>query len=76
MNSQEYETLSKKITELISVVEEQKVLIRKLETDISLLRGQFNRKLAGLKKEDQETPEEETKNINNPVLLPYNGFFK
>lgn len=70
VNSDEYEKLSKKITDLSSEVEELTAKIRIITSDVSNLRGQFNRKLTGLKKEEVS---EEEKDINNPVILPYNG---
>lgn len=73
VNSDEYEKLHKKITELSVEISELTAKIRLIQSDNSNLRGQFNRKLSGLKKE--ETPEE-TKDINNPVILPYDGTFK
>ena len=77
MNSEDYEKLSKKITDLATLVEELKVKFRVLETNYDNLRGNFNRKLAGLKKEevdpdpdpmDQKT---DSKSINTSVILPY-----
>ena len=68
--------ISKKNTEIFSELEELKVKIKVLETDINNLRGNFNRKLTKLKKEDMEEKKEETQTINNPVILPYNGSFR
>lgn len=76
VNSEEYEKLSKKISELSSDVTELTAKIRIITSDVSNLRGLFNRKLTGLKKEEQQEENEEEKSINNPVILPYNGLFK
>lgn len=73
INSAEYETISKKIVELNERVEILSHKLSVLQTSMDNLRGNFNRKLKGLKKDEQEEEEEETKDINNPVILPYNG---
>jgi len=76
INSDEYEKLTKKIIELNSDVSDLTAKIRILTSDNSNLRGLFNRKLTGLKKE--EIPEETTeeKDINNSILVPYSGNFR
>ena len=69
LNSDEYETLTKKIITLTGEVE---ALIKKFEvltTNYNSLRGLINRKI-GLKDLDQEQPQD----INNAVILPDNGF--
>lgn len=77
MNSEDYEKLSKKITDLATLVEELKVKFRVLETNYDNLRGNFNRKLAGLKKEEADSDpdpmdqKQDTKSINTSVILPY-----
>ena len=74
LNSDEYEKLYKKFTELQNLVNELTSKIAAVQSDNANLRGQFNRKLQGIKKEEQITEEiEETKNINSPVILPDNG---
>lgn len=73
VNSDEYEKLAKKITDLSSSVDELTAKIRIITSDVSNLRGLFNRKLTGIKKEEQVQEEEETKDINNTVILPWNG---
>lgn len=75
VNSDEYEKLSKKIIDLSSDVQELTAKIRTITSDVSNLRGLFNRKLIGLKKEEVGEVEEqqEQKGINNQVILPYDG---
>lgn len=73
ITSEEFEYTSKRITELLSRIEELQVKFKILETNYDNLRGQFNRKLSGIKKE--EIPEE-TKDLYNGMLLPFNGTFK
>ena len=76
VNSVEYEYLHKRLTELQNLVGELSSKIAAVQSDAANLRGQFNRKLTGIKKEEMKEEEEETKSINNPVILPWNGSFK
>lgn len=80
MNSDEYEKLTKKITDLTSDFQKLEARTNGIVTDIANLRGRFNQKLSRIKKEELEDTDEETKDkeesINNPVILPHNGFFK
>jgi len=74
LNSDEYEKLSKKIVDLYTIIEELSSKIRIVQSDNANLRGQFNRKLLGMKKEDAvEEQKTETESINNQVILPYDG---
>lgn len=59
LTSKEFDTLSRKITELSSEVEDLKIKFRFMNTNYDNLRGQFNRKLSGLKKEEEQQPDEE-----------------
>lgn len=74
LNSDEYERTSKRIIELHSRVEELQNKIAVLQTNYDNLRGQFNRKLSGLKEEDkkEELAESET-NIKKSIFLSPNG---
>lgn len=75
IHSEEYEQLSKKFVALLENVRELEVKFRILETNIDNLRGNFNAKLKKMRQEEIiEEKEEETKDINNPVILPYDGF--
>lgn len=75
LNSDEYEKLQKKIIDLDAKIEKANVDLRILQTDYNNLRGNFNRKLSGLKKEEADQEQkEETKDINNPVILPMHGY--
>jgi archaellum component FlaC len=74
LNSEEFESISKKITSLSSELEEIKNKFKVLETNYDNLRGNFNRKLRQIRFEDEEEQEQETKSINNPVILPENEF--
>lgn len=74
LNSDEYEKLQKKIIDLDAKIEKANVDLKILQTNYDNLRGNFNRKLSGIKKEEAElTQKEETQSINNPVILPWNG---
>lgn len=77
LNSSEYEHISKKIVELVTDIEELKNKFKILSTNYDNLRGNFNRKLSGLKGEEKVEPKEEeseeAKSINNPMFLPDYG---
>ena len=75
LRSDEYERISKKFTELAATVEELQNKFKILETNYNNLRGNFNRKLSGLKEEEKVVPkEEETEtNIKPSVFLTPNG---
>lgn len=70
INSQEYEKIVKRLIDIDARMEDLSVKYKILETNYNDLRGKFNRKLSGLKKEDEQVEE---KDINNPVILPWNG---
>lgn len=74
LNSKEYESLCKKLIELSSELEDLKIKLKILTTDQNNLRGNFNRKLGGLKKEEktEEATETET-NLKPNVFLSPNG---
>lgn len=75
LNSGEYEKLSKRIVELAGMVEELQNKFKILTTNYDNLRGNFNRKLSGLKKEEtEEEMTETTKDIKPNVFLSPNGF--
>lgn len=73
LNSDEYEKLTKKIIEFDSKIEKAIVDLKILQTNYDNLRGNFNRKLSGIKKEEATESTEQEKDINNPVILPWNG---
>jgi len=73
INSDEYEKLTKRIVDLYAIIEELSSKIRVVQSDNANLRGQFNRKLLGLKKEEAQEENTETQSINNQVILPYDG---
>ena len=68
LKSDEYEILVKKISNLSMQVDELHSKLKTLWTEYDNLRGKFNRKLSGLKKEEEQTEETE----NN--LKPFNPF--
>lgn len=62
VNSEEYERLAKRITELVAELGLLKANYKIIETDVDNLRGNFNRKLKGLVKEEEKVaPKEEEK---------------
>lgn len=73
INSEEYEKLSMKVVELHAMIHKLSSEIRIVQSDNANLRGQFNRKLLGIKKEEQTEEIQEQKDINNQVILPYDG---
>ena len=50
--------------------------LEKMEIKVLESRKVYQRKLKNLVGDEEETQMEETKGINNPVILPYNGSFK
>jgi hypothetical protein len=50
--------------------------LEKMEIKVLESRKVYQRKLKNLVGDEEETEMEETKGINNPVILPYNGSFK
>jgi len=68
INSNEYEFLFKRLLELSAENAALKNKFENLETTVSNLRGQFNRKLGNIKKEENEM--EATETINSSVILP------
>lgn len=69
MESKEYGDLSKKIADLDTRVTAVAAKADQLSTLVASLRGIINRKIS-----NEEV--EESKDLNNPVILPYNGSFK
>jgi flagellar biosynthesis chaperone FliJ len=76
INSDEYEKLAKKITEMSEEISTVSNNLKILETNYNDLRGKFNRKLAGIKQSENNDSITEEKDINNPVILPWNGTFR
>jgi len=73
LNSAEYESLAKKLVEVSTRIEELENKFKILTTNYDNLRGNFNRKLRGLKAEEE--PEEETETNKNPdILLSPDGY--
>jgi cell division protein FtsB len=74
LNSAEYEKLSKRITELVTEIETLRTKFKILETNYDNLRGNFNRKLAGIKKDEKAEEIVETENNIKPsIFLSPNG---
>jgi predicted nucleic acid-binding Zn-ribbon protein len=79
IGSDEYEQLSNKITALRADIGEAQQEVRGLRTDVNLLRGQFNRKLSGLAKEEEKVePKEEeeapkAKPLNTKEAVVFTG---
>lgn len=73
LNSDEYEAITKKFTDLRASYEELQQKVKLMQTDIDNLRGRFNQKLSRIKKEDFDETETKEETINNPVILPDNG---
>jgi len=73
-NSEEYERLSKRITDLAAEVALHKTKVELIETDVANLRGKFNRKLSGLQKEEEKVEpkeEEKTESIINGGYIAF-----
>ena len=73
INSDEYERLAKRITELVGDIGICKASNEIIRSDLANLRGRFNRQLSGMKGEEEkvEPKEEEKKNesyINDSLV--------
>jgi len=68
IRSDEYEDCLKRFVKLDSAIGVLENKFKILETNYDNLRGNFNRKLKGMKEEEQK---EETKEINTSFELPF-----
>lgn len=68
-NKREIEDLQKKVDKAITDICTLQHDFELLKTNQNSLRGLINRKISGVR-------EEENKDLNNPVILPYDGTFK
>lgn len=66
VSSAEYERLVRKLIDANAEIEVLKASLKVLQTDVDNLRGNFNRKLKGIEKEEKET---ETKDLSNPASI-------
>lgn len=79
IGSDEYETVVNKLSTLRGQFTDLEQEVRGLRTDVNLLRGQFNRKLAGLAKEEKElatpaaNPADEAKPLNKAEPKVFTG---
>jgi len=69
VNSTEYETILKKISDTRHEIELVKGQLAALQTNYDNLRGQFNRKLKGLAKEEEEGTKTEYLNTGIPFQM-------
>lgn len=69
--SDEYEFCLKRIAELNTKVESIEAKYKALQTDVDNLRGNFNRKLKGIKEEEKKEEIQEPQNINTDFYVPY-----
>lgn len=68
---------SEEYTNLYDKLSKMSVKLEELESNLDFLRAEFKsfrKKKLNVSKGDEE--EEETKQLNNPVILPDNGFIK
>jgi len=71
VNSDEYERLHKRITELDTKIEAVKTSINLLQTDVADLRGAFNSRLAKIRNRGIEESEANVESFNNSVEVPF-----
>lgn len=66
----EYDGILKRLSELRAEINNLSSDVKTLQTDLDNLRGNFNRKLRGIKEEEQkaEKKEEEQKDINGGYI--------
>lgn len=71
ISSGEYERLVRKLIDGNTEIELLKASIKILQTDLDNLRGNFNRKLKGMKEEEVKEEKQETKNIYTADYLAF-----
>lgn len=70
INSDEYERISKQVIDLKADIAEIKTNLINLEQQIRSLRGTVNKRIY------KDDPNDQTKDLYNGMLLPYDGSFK
>lgn len=70
LNSKEYESVTKKIIEFSARIEELENKFKILGTNYDNLRGQFNRKLSGIAKEEEKVAPKEEEMTNETNIKP------
>lgn len=77
LSSEEFEKLLRRIIDLDGKIASLEITYKKIEADCNNLRGNFNRRLKGIKRDEElEEETEETQNLNNNVILPEDGFIR
>lgn len=72
LRSDEYEFCLKRIAELNSAVQSLEAKYKIVQTDLDNLRGNFNRKLKGIKEEEKKEEQiEQPQNINTDLYIPF-----
>lgn len=74
LDSAEFGFLTNKVTTLLLEVDTLKSKIKQLETDCDNLRGQFNKKLRGIKKEEEKEEDEDLNTSTYSSQLPKDDF--
>lgn len=69
LSSNEYETVLKRIADCKHEIEAVKAQLAALQTNYDNLRGQFNRKLSVIRKEEQANEEQKDLNNLNPFVM-------
>jgi DNA gyrase/topoisomerase IV subunit A len=70
-NSNEYERLSTRISDISAELKSLKASIDAMQTGLDNLRGNFNRKLKGLSAEEEKPKEKEIETINNTEFVAF-----
>jgi len=70
INSNEYDSVLKKISEINAELELFKTKLNLIKTDLDNLRGRFNQRIAKGREGDDKEAGEPTKELNNGEFIP------
>jgi len=71
INSDEYEKLIRRISEEAARISHLENDFKILSTNVDNLRGNFNRKLSGIAKNEEQTKQQETESFINSNEVPF-----
>ena len=71
INSDEYGKLIILISNQTARIADCEININLLKTDVANLRGNFNRKLSGIAKNEEQVKQQETESFNNSNEVPF-----
>lgn len=71
INSDEYGKIIVLISNQTQRIADCEININLLKTDVANLRGNFNRKLSGIAKNEEQVKQQETESFNNSNEVPF-----